>query len=70
MFESILEVRRIMSDEIGDGSEIYARTWSTPPPVVPRGVWTSDCSAENTRTVSTTKVIGTTTDDLGNKTTV
>jgi len=37
MFESILEVRRIMSDEIGDGSEIYARTWSTPPPVVPRG---------------------------------
>ena len=38
IFESILEVKRIMSDDIGDGCEIYARIWSTPPAVVPRGI--------------------------------
>jgi hypothetical protein len=37
-FRSVLEVRRIMDDDIGDGCEIYARTWSTPPEVVPKGI--------------------------------
>jgi len=38
ILESILEVRRVTSDVLGDGCEIYARTWSTPPEVVPRGI--------------------------------
>lgn len=37
-FQSVLEVRRIMDDDIGDGCEIYARTWSTPPEVVPKNI--------------------------------
>jgi hypothetical protein len=36
-FESILEVKRTIDDDIGDGCEIYARILSTPPAVVPRG---------------------------------
>jgi hypothetical protein len=36
--ESILEVKRTIDDDIGDGCEIYARISSTPPAVVPRGI--------------------------------
>jgi hypothetical protein len=38
IFESILEVKRTIDDDIGDGCEVYARLSSTPPAVVPRGI--------------------------------
>jgi Domain of unknown function (DUF4288) len=37
-FQAVLEIRLVMEDELVDGSEIYARTSSSPPEVVPRGV--------------------------------
>jgi Domain of unknown function (DUF4288) len=35
--ESVLEVKRILTDNIEDGCEIYARLLSVAPDVVPRG---------------------------------
>jgi hypothetical protein len=35
-FQAVLEVKRTVDHAIGDGSEIYARTWSTPPEVIPQ----------------------------------
>jgi hypothetical protein len=37
IFQAVLEVKRILDHNIGDGSEIDAGTWSTPPEVVPQG---------------------------------
>jgi hypothetical protein len=36
-FQSVLEIRRLIDDELVDGSELYSRTCSTPPDVVPKG---------------------------------
>jgi hypothetical protein len=36
-FQSVLEIRRVIDDELIDGSELFARTCSTPPDVVPKG---------------------------------
>lgn len=37
-FQSVLEIRRLIDDELMDGCELYARICSTPPDVMPKGL--------------------------------